>query len=1183
MSGKITSETFKFNYVLNGDSAQKELHDLERSTKELNSTVKEARLEKKKLENQGEKSSAEYKEATRVIRENSAKLRENESRMEQLRREIGMTSLTMRQLRSESRKLKITMDNMTPGTAEYRELELRLRAVDARMRELRGSARATGSSLSRLADGFNKYSAMGIGLIATLTGVVFQLQQIIDFNGKMSESMSDVRKTTGMTQEEVEELSKSFGILESRTSRINLLKIAEQGGRLGLPKEDIAEFVGIMDKATVALGDDFPGGVEEAAHGLGILKGLFRETREMGIEEGYNSIGSAINELAANGLASAPNLANFTARVGAMPEALRPAIAEALGLGAAFEESGLQAEQSARAYSIFQTTASKDVEKFAYVMGISTEEVKKMINTDPTGFFLEFSQGLQGMDATDTANTLDYLSLNADGVKKILGAAASNTQLFRDKMVLANESMEDGTSLLAEYEIKNNNFQATLDKIGKKMRGAFISDGFVEFLNTMVNGFAMFIGATETSNSSVLMLRKSFLFLLKMILVAATGFISYTAAVKLATLWTNRQALSTTLLNIAEKAAIVTKSILRGAIYFVQIAYFRLTGQIAKARGAMVLFNMTTGLSPLGALAALLAVATAAYFVFRDSAKAARTQQDLINDAVKEANVETAGQIAKIKALDKVVQDSNKSDKARIEAIKELNKIVPEYNKDIDLSKEALDRATLAVDQYVDALKRKAQAQALSKMLEDKAEELEKAKMAALGEDLNYMQKVWHVGVAVQSSENAKLEAARLKKQKEDTVAALEEEMDVITKSYVKLTTDQSNADTPLETQLKNLRAMRDDFKKGTEEYIFYQKQIDALTRKFKIPEADDKGGGSKTKETDYLKELQAQRFQAAEERVSLIKDASQRERALEEISHARKVHDLRESLIKTDKLKGDALKNALDHNKEVNDRIELEDKTHQLRLGTIAANGMRDDLEQTRQHHEDALREMKIIHDRELTGFEGTQEQKKRLVKQHQLEELHLQEQHANELKAQLENLFSEVAFEGIDIELLSDENRQKFNEQIDELRAKLAELSLAKSNLTSPDDDPQGGFEKGSFGSGEADGVDILGFSIGDYETMWANLETTQGQIMAVGMAIGALGNMYSMYSDMLTRQEDRDMEKFTANQERKKESLDRRFDRGVCQASVSTIRLWRSWKQKPRKNRPNRNTSAQRERRS
>ena len=198
-----------------------------------------------------------------------------------------------------------------------------------------------------------------------LTGIVLSIQKIIDVNSKLSEAQTNVMKTTGMTKREVDELSKSFGVLRTRTGRIELLGIAEVGGRLGVAKEDIQDFVKVMDKASVALGDSFEGGPDIVAEKLVRIKGLYAELRESDIESSFESVGSALNDMGASGAASEQNMAEFVTRVGTLPDALKQTIQEALGLGAAFEESGLKTELASNNYGKVISIAARDTGAFA--------------------------------------------------------------------------------------------------------------------------------------------------------------------------------------------------------------------------------------------------------------------------------------------------------------------------------------------------------------------------------------------------------------------------------------------------------------------------------------------------------------------------------------------------------------------------------------------------------------------------------------------------------------------------------------------------------------------------------------------------------------------------------------------------------------------------------------------------
>ena len=108
-----------------------------------------------------------------------------------------------------------------------------------------------------------------------------------------------------------------------------------------------------------------------------------------------------------------------------------------------------------------------ELEYIYYEYLYSNHKIEDLLNTNPNEFFLQFADSLKGMNAVDLAKTLDTLKLNDNEVKMVLGAASKNTDLFREKIDLANQSLAEGTSLTKEFDIKNNNFAATLEKIKK--------------------------------------------------------------------------------------------------------------------------------------------------------------------------------------------------------------------------------------------------------------------------------------------------------------------------------------------------------------------------------------------------------------------------------------------------------------------------------------------------------------------------------------------------------------------------------------------------------------------------------------------------------------------------------------------------------------------------------------------
>ena len=148
----------------------------------------------KKLEEEGSKNSKAYKE---LKKQHDAL---NTSLYRQ-RLEAGRTALTYNELRQGASQLRRAMNNVKPGTAEWKQLREELRLTQQRMKELSGTATETGLSLGKLADGFNRYAAIGASALATLTGMTLTMRKCVDEYAQMEEAESQVIKYTGMTAE----------------------------------------------------------------------------------------------------------------------------------------------------------------------------------------------------------------------------------------------------------------------------------------------------------------------------------------------------------------------------------------------------------------------------------------------------------------------------------------------------------------------------------------------------------------------------------------------------------------------------------------------------------------------------------------------------------------------------------------------------------------------------------------------------------------------------------------------------------------------------------------------------------------------------------------------------------------------------------------------------------------------
>ncbi|MCX8533114.1 hypothetical protein [Chryseobacterium luquanense] len=561
---------------------------------------------------------------------------------QQLTDRLAINSLTMAELRGQSSLLRDRLDRAIPGTPQFSELAERLQEVRDRMEEVNESAEGTGSSFGSLAERFNHYSGIIVAILGTLAGLTLSIQNVIDRNNKMADAMSAVEKTANMTKKEVQDLTKAYADFDTRTNKINLLKISEVGGRLGVPKQELLEFTREVDKAFVALGDSWKGGVENLADSMGRIATLYKETKDLPISQSINEIGSALNELAASGASSEQNIADFVARLGSMPPAMKPALTTLLGFGSAFEESNINSEIASSGFAKFVRVASGNAAGFAQIMNQPVAKVKELINSNPAEFFLKFSEGLKGLDATQVSAVLDALKLNDNEVQRVIGAATENTDKFRNSVDLASQSLSDATSLQEEFNKVNNNAAGIYEKVQKKIAEAFTSQKVAEFINNSVTAFGKFIGVIEDTDGKVSDFRNSLFFLTKILAVVIATTISYNLVTGVYN-GLMRTALERVLaLTIVEKARNVITAIgtTLNTLYTMGLAlmgaaYSLVTLQVAQASFAMRAFGAAIAANPLGPILILVTALSTAFFIFKqrqdEAREAAKKHTDEMN------------------------------------------------------------------------------------------------------------------------------------------------------------------------------------------------------------------------------------------------------------------------------------------------------------------------------------------------------------------------------------------------------------------------------------------------------------------------------------------------------------------------------------------------------------------------
>lgn len=500
---RLREDNLRTNLIINGDQAKKELGELEVATRDLKVVNKELRVEKKKLETANKKESEEYKKVTATIKKNNAEITQNEAKMKGLRKQIGLTGLTTRQLGQEQKRLRSIMANLTPGTAEWKKYRAELKKVDKQLGKVSMGSRRSQSAMSKLAGGFNKFALLAGTVIASLTGIVFGLKELVMGNASLTDSFADVRKTTGLTDAEIKKLYKTFKGFNTRTANRELLGLARIAGKLGVKgKANIEGFVKSADKLNVALGEDLGGNVEDTIKHIGKLVDIFKVKQKFGLEEGLLKVGSAINALGASSTASEQYIVEFSKRVGGIAPNAKMSAADVFGLAATLDQLGQTSEVSSTVFGKLMVAIGKDVSRFAEIAGMELTDFSKLLNDDVNAALIKVLEGAQGSKEglEGMAESLQKLGIDGQRSVGVIGVLTKNIALLKKQQKLSNIEFDKGTSLTEEFNIKNETLAAKMEKVTKRIRGAFINSNLVQVLNNVVGAIEKWtrIPLTET-------------------------------------------------------------------------------------------------------------------------------------------------------------------------------------------------------------------------------------------------------------------------------------------------------------------------------------------------------------------------------------------------------------------------------------------------------------------------------------------------------------------------------------------------------------------------------------------------------------------------------------------------------------------------------------------------------------
>lgn len=472
------------NLIVNvgGDKAQNELNKLRKTSAELNAEMKGLN-----------KNTTEYKQK-------AAQLKDVENQMVGLRKQIGLTALSQKELTAELNRLKQLKNIAVPQSEEFKRLQKEIDAVTHRLGDVKSGMFGFKSTLNSIGKEVKQFGMLAIGYLG-FEFVTDSFKKIIANGGKVSDQMADLQRVTGMTGQEAKNLNTQLLALNSRTSGDGLRSIAIIAGKLGVAKDDLLAFTKAVDMLVISLGDEL-GDADQITSQLGKILNVF-DGKVTG--ENITELGNAMVVLANNGVATGSFIADFAQRVSGIAKASDMSLGATVGLAAGFEELGLRSESSSTALQKLLSTIAGDIPKAAKIAGMPLAEFNKLFSEQPQEALIKYAEGLVKNKTSFAEITAGFKDAGEEGARVVqtLQAIGQRGEFLREKITLGSDALKESTAITNAFNLKNETLGATLDKIGKKMASTFTSSAFLSGLKSMVDMFANLIGATNSENDAL--------------------------------------------------------------------------------------------------------------------------------------------------------------------------------------------------------------------------------------------------------------------------------------------------------------------------------------------------------------------------------------------------------------------------------------------------------------------------------------------------------------------------------------------------------------------------------------------------------------------------------------------------------------------------------------------------------
>ena len=292
-------------------------------------------------------------------------------------------------------------------------------------------------------------------------------------------AMANVRKTTNMSNAEIEKLARSAQNLSTKqpVTAETLLNIEALGAQLGVAHDKLESFADVTSGLDIATNMNFETAGKQMAQ--------FANITQMSQDQ-FKNYGSTIVDLGNHLATTEADISNMALRLAGAGSAAKFSQADILGMSGAMSSLGIKAEAGGSAMTRIIQDISKNVangsdvvEEYARVAGMSADQFADAWRNRPMEAMEALVEGLKRTsDSGEDMNvTLEKLGINNIRNSDTMRRLANAGDLLRESVTRANTAWSENTALQNEVDQRNESLASRLQVLKNKVDSIAISIG----------------------------------------------------------------------------------------------------------------------------------------------------------------------------------------------------------------------------------------------------------------------------------------------------------------------------------------------------------------------------------------------------------------------------------------------------------------------------------------------------------------------------------------------------------------------------------------------------------------------------------------------------------------------------------------------------------------------------------